>query len=845
MKNCLFQARKFKTVKTIISLIMVLVFPSTTSLGYANNHFSRNMKTKKVSGKQPGQRNTSAKTNSDKTISVTYTFDAPELTPQKDDYYRITMPATETESEVGKPEIPVSYVKILLPFATDLDSYVVTPKEKITLPGMYKISYGKKPIPMLPEQELIDKGFNLSLAQPDQDIYSSASKYPAQISTPVLKQVDRGYTFTTMNLHPVEYIPATGEISYYKSITVKLTTKPSTIKYSYRAKEKDKDLVLDAYLSNISHAANARKTDKSTQAIDKATALQALSDIQKEIKPNILESYPTDFQSISSSMSKGEVYPDGRSLSGAGAAVPMGGGPLLNPLTETCEYLIITSDALKDSFQVLADHKSTRPINPISACVVTVEDIYANQDYSCTGPYNWGDTCGSNNQFNDNPAKIRNYIRYAYQELGTKYVLLGGDADRSTITSGETEPPIVPVRYLGNFGIQNYYYDNVNGVYVYWYTETIEIPSDLYYSNLDNSFDDNEDGTFFGLFSFDTLNGSTSATLDPNLDLESEVFVGRASVDSVTEANNFVQKTILAETNNDRIDPLMVGEYLGHYGSNYRYATEDLEEIKNGGTYHGYATVGFTSTYSDSEVGTLYDEATGGYPSNTPPAYLWSKNVLTGQMNDGITLINHFGHANNTYVMKLSLNNVSSLNNPEPMFIYSQGCYSGAFDNWAPGDSSHNQGYLIANDAIVERFTTIPSQKGAFASVMNSRYGWFSSVSTNGPSQHFARWFWDGAFNNESGLEEKTLGRLNSYSHEKNIFRAGTFMGSFIFTETNLLGDPEYQFNFSDEPINTPPTADAGSNQTVDEGTLVQLNGSGSSDPQDDDLTYLWTAPAG
>ena len=42
-----------------------------------------------------------------------------------------------------------------------------------------------------------------------------------------------------------------------------------------------------------------------------------------------------------------------------------------------------------------------------------------------------------------------------------------------------------------------------------------------------------------------------------------------------------------------------------------------------------------------------------------------------------------------------------------------------------------------------------------------------------------------------------------------------------------------------------PPVADAGSAQTVDEGTTVTLDGSNSSDADGDTLTYAWTGPQG
>ena len=45
--------------------------------------------------------------------------------------------------------------------------------------------------------------------------------------------------------------------------------------------------------------------------------------------------------------------------------------------------------------------------------------------------------------------------------------------------------------------------------------------------------------------------------------------------------------------------------------------------------------------------------------------------------------------------------------------------------------------------------------------------------------------------------------------------------------------------------VNKPPVANAGPDQTVNEGTLVTLDGTKSTDPDNDVLTYKWTAPTG
>ena len=307
--------------------------------------------------------------------------------------------------------------------------------------------------------------------------------------------------------------------------------------------------------------------------------------------------------------------------------------------------------------------------------------------------------------------------------------MLGGDGDRDNI-GGESEDPIIPIRYLYNL------YE--------------PIPSDLYYAGLDGNWN---------------LDGDEFWGEDGEEDFFAEVYVGRAPVDSEAELSNFVMKTLAHEASGDPYlsEALMVGEDLGWalWGGDYK------DEIKDGSSAHGYTTVGFPDTYS---VNTLYDrDIVNGS---------WMIDDLIPIIEDGVHVINHLGHANNLNVMKLENDDIDALTNDKYPFIYSQGCYAGAFDNV----NSHN--ISVDYDSIVEHFVTESS--GAFAFIANSRYGWGKLFSTDGASQHYDREFFDAIF----GEDILEIGKANQDSKEDNIgFITGGYM-KWCYYQLNLFGDP-------------------------------------------------------
>lgn len=197
----------------------------------------------------------------------------------------------------------------------------------------------------------------------------------------------------------------------------------------------------------------------------------------------------------------------------------------------TFEYIIITDKNLENSnFQLLVNHKSQY----LTAKIVKIEDIISNPDYWVDGLY--GDATSESNgnpfvndgeqvtenfqKFNDTQAKIRNFIRYAYLNWDTRYVLLGGDVQ------------IIPVRTLRIHDALWF-----NGIE---YQEIdADIRSDLYYAGLDGTWNND----------FDEYWGEEpDYSTGEEADFIAEVYVGRAPVDNKNDVITFVNKVISFET---------------------------------------------------------------------------------------------------------------------------------------------------------------------------------------------------------------------------------------------------------------------------------------------------------
>jgi len=350
----------------------------------------------------------------------------------------------------------------------------------------------------------------------------------------------------------------------------------------------------------------------------------------------------------------------------------------------------------------------------------------------------------ANNTGIDTQDKIRNYIISVYNTNPLRYLLLAGDTD------------VIPHRgFYVNMGADGYTDD--------------DIPADMYYSCLDGNWN-NDGDTFWGEYM--------------EADLAPELAVGRFCYNSDTEIANFLNKVMsymLAPVESELKSAFFAGEWLWEGPT---WAGDYMDEMIGGSSANGYTTVGVPTSWN---IDTLYDRTYGAADS-------WGATQIRPKLSLGANFVNHLGHSNTTYNMRLSNSQVSSTSitnngaNHNFSIYFSQGCYAGAFDNrdTEPGN--------YTSDCITEKFTSIST--AAAAMIAHSRYGWGTQGSTNGASQNFHREYNDAIF----GENIHELGYTLVDSKIDNIpYVTGAAVMYWVDYETNLFGDPAMML-WTDQP---------------------------------------------
>nr|NQU94379.1 T9SS type A sorting domain-containing protein [Bacteroidota bacterium] len=582
-------------------------------------------------------------------IEKTYTFSNPQIT-EAEGYQMITFENTLLTGITGEPVLPYAAVSLLLPPGEVATKIEIIPGNEVIVNGRYQL-YPKQYV------QPLSKGKS-GIFVKNELLYQQDLSYPGKMQGELSTEYMNGYAVAFSAFTPVTYNPATGQVSYYESVTVCV------------------------YSESGQRASSALQNLNSSQPV--LERLTGLIQNQEAVKD-----YPTRDQ-------RNDDY----------------------------QMLIITPAQFEDDFQQLVDFYSPRGL---TALIATTEYIYANM----TGQ--------------DNKEKIRNYIIQEYQDHGVQHVTLGGDVEH--------------VPYRG-------FYCTVQSSSVY---EDDNIPSDLYFSGLDGTWNDNGNN-LWGEIGED--------------DLLPEIGIGRFSVSNQDEMDALMNKTISYQGSpvlGELRDPFLVGEWL--YSSPETYGADYLDLLIGYQNENGYETTGIPE---DHNIETLYERDQS-----------WSASTLMQKINEGHTFIHHVGHANTTYTMKfynsdITNSNFSQVNGVTHNYplIFSHGCICGDF---------------TSSDCIAERMINIDNF--AAAVLMNSRYGWFNEGQTEGPAAHLHRELVDALYTDK----EAHLGMAYSISRIATapwVTAPGQWEEGALrwnFYDCNVLGDGALRV-WTDEPTDITAT---------------------------------------
>jgi len=277
-------------------------------------------------------------------------------------------------------------------------------------------------------------------------------------------------------------------------------------------------------------------------------------------------------------------------------------------------YVIVTRVKFEDDFKPVVAFQSSRGLR---ARIMTVEDII--DAYPGDGGV---------------PAQIRQFIIDAYENWGTEFVLLGGDAE-------EVQPRELYI-----------WFDQVGNI------EVERIPGDCYFEGLDGTWNTDNDG-FWG---------------EPGEeDLVGEIAVGRVPANTPTEIGNwrhknemYTERPVVSQVQK----ALFVGEVLWY--DPFSSGDEEMDELKYGADTCGFTTVGYPADYDRR---TLYDR------DGT-----WDKYDIISLINEGFPTVHHSGHGSVYYNMRMETADLAYLTNDGVTSSYmlnnSNACLSGAFDSW-------------------------------------------------------------------------------------------------------------------------------------------------------------------
>ncbi len=361
-----------------------------------------------------------------------HSFENEIVVGKRDGYDLIDLKDGAKIGEIGKPDLPLKLVHLLIPNDFEVESMIITGDGFRVMEGEYIV------FPAQPDQKT--NGMVEPVWVPeDSQMYDSDSLYPGKLGEIVESGYLAGNHIVTLALYPLQYKPKSRRLLFHPDLDVKLKLR-SSIK------------VPSSFVTQRrSHQASETYESVIYQMVENKNALSFHGLLQS-----------SGYRSFNLHDDSPEEY----------------------------SYLIITSSELRPAFLPLIEWKRKKGMKATIVDVDSIQDSYTGRD---------------------DPEKIRNFLIDFYQN-GTVWVLLGGDED------------VVPVRYA--------YPGNASSPPAM----TKQHISDLYYSDVDGEWDEDNDGIW----------GEPG---DDSPDIYPDLFVGRVPCSDSGEAASFVEKVLLYEKN--------------------------------------------------------------------------------------------------------------------------------------------------------------------------------------------------------------------------------------------------------------------------------------------------------
>lgn len=144
-------------------------------------------------------------------ITRTYQFSQP-MVQQMGEYQTLSFQGSLSNGTVGEPTLPWQSISLMLPPNTEATAIHVTLSDFVEMEGQYNLMPMQKTRPISDDSPFV--------FEKNETLYRSNEAYPNKSFNSVSTQVLNGVSFAFGGFTPVRYKPASGQVSYAKTVTV-------------------------------------------------------------------------------------------------------------------------------------------------------------------------------------------------------------------------------------------------------------------------------------------------------------------------------------------------------------------------------------------------------------------------------------------------------------------------------------------------------------------------------------------------------------------------------------------------------------------------------------------------